>query len=50
MNRKSNDNGFVTKEKGPIWNVKVGVYTYLLEGSHVKKIQSRRWKIKEILN
>lgn len=50
MNKKINQNESVTKEEGPIWTVKVGVYSHLLEGSHVRKIQNKRWKIKEVLN
>lgn len=50
MNRKVNHNEFITREKGPIWSVKVGVYSYLLEGSLIRKVQIKRWKIKEILN
>jgi hypothetical protein len=50
MNKKVNQNDFLTKERGPIWNVKVGVYSYLLEGATISKIQIKRWKIKEILN
>jgi hypothetical protein len=50
MNKKINQDESVTKEQGPIWTVKVGVYSYLLEGSRIKKIQNKRWKIKEVLN
>jgi len=50
MSRKVNQNEFLTKESGPIWTVRVGVYSYLLEGSQIRKIQIKRWKIKEILN
>lgn len=50
MNKKVNQNEFLTKERGPIWSVKVGVYSYLLEGATISKIQIKRWKIKEILN
>lgn len=50
MNRKVNHNESVTRERGPIWNVKVGVYSYLLDGSLIRKVQKKRWKIKEILN
>ncbi len=50
MSRKVNLDEFLTKERGPIWSVKVGMYSHLLEGSQVKKLQIRRWKIKEILN
>lgn len=50
MNRKEKQNEFLTKERGPIWSEKVGVYTYLLEGNQIRKIQVKRWKIKEILN
>lgn len=50
MNRKVNQNEFLTKERGPIWIEKVGVYSYLLEGSQIRKLQNKRWKIKEILN
>jgi len=50
MSRKVNQNDFITRERGPIWNVKVGVYSYLLEGFQVRKVQVKRWKIKEILN
>ena len=50
MNKKGNENEFVTKERGPIWSVRVGVYSNLLEGSLIRKTQIKRWKIKEILN
>jgi len=50
MNRKVNQNDFLTKKRGPIWNVRVGVYTYLIEGNQIRKLQVKRWKIKEILN
>ena len=50
MNRKENEHDFAVGEKGPVWSVKVGVYSYLLEGSRVKNVKAKRWKIKEILN
>jgi hypothetical protein len=50
MNRKIDDNEFIIRKRGPIWSVKVGVYSYLIEGSQIRKIQIKRWKIKEILN
>jgi hypothetical protein len=50
MNRKVNQNEFLTKETGPIWSVKVGVYSYLIEDSKIRKLQVKRWKIKEVLN
>jgi hypothetical protein len=50
MNKKVNQNEFLTKESGPIWTVRVAVYSYLLEGSQIRKVQIKRWKIKEILN
>jgi len=50
MSRKVNQNNFLTTERGPIWSVKVGVYSYLLEGSQIRKVQIKRWEIKEILN
>jgi len=50
MNKKIKQNEFLTTEQGPIWTVKVQVYSYLLEGSHVKELHNKRWKIKEILN
>ena len=50
MNKKDNQNESLTKEQGPIWTVKVGVYSYLLEGSRIRKIQNKRWEIKEVLN
>lgn len=50
MNKKVNQDESLTKERGPIWTVKVGVYTYLAEGSHIRKLQNKRWKIKEVLN
>lgn len=50
MNKKVNQNELMAKEKGFIWNVKVGVYSYLLEGATISKIQMKRWKINEILN
>lgn len=50
MSKKVNQNDFITKERGAIWTEKVGVYTYQLEGNQIRKIQVKRWKIKEILN
>jgi hypothetical protein len=50
MNGKVNQDEFLTKERGPIWSVRVGVYTHLLEGWQIKDLKIRRWKIKEILN
>ena len=50
MSRKVNQNEFITTENGPIWSVRVGVYSYLLEGSLIRKLEKKRWKIKEILN
>ena len=50
MNKKFNPNEFLTKEQGPIWTVKVQVYSYLLEDSKIKELHNKRWKIKEILN
>jgi hypothetical protein len=50
MSRKVNQNEFITKEKGPIWSVRVGVYSYLLEGNLIRKLEKKRWKIKEVLN
>ena len=50
MNKKVNQNELIKMLDGPIWSVRVGVYSYLLEGTRIKKIQSKRWKVKEILN
>jgi hypothetical protein len=50
MSRKVNQDEFLTKERGPIWNARVGVHTHLLEGLQIKDLKIRRWKIKEILN
>jgi hypothetical protein len=50
MSSKVNQDEFLTKKRGPIWSVRVGVYTHLLEGLQIKDLQIRRWKIKEILN
>lgn len=50
MSKKVNQSDFITKERGAIWTEKVGVYTYQLEGNQIRKIQVKRWKIKEILN
>lgn len=50
MKNKENGNDFVVKERGPIWSVKVGVYSYLADGSRIRNIQAKRWKVKEILN
>ncbi|GAB1450587.1 hypothetical protein MASR2M47_06430 [Draconibacterium sp.] len=50
MSGKVNQDEFLTKERGPIWSVRVGVYSHLLEGSKIKELQIKRWKIKEILN
>ncbi len=50
MNKEIDKNEFVTQKKGPIWNARVDVYVYLLEGLIIRKLQLKRWKIKEILN
>lgn len=50
MNKKENEQEFVIREKGPVWNVKVGVYSYLADGFRIRNIQEKRWKVKEILN
>lgn len=50
MSKKKNENNYAIKETGPIWNVKVGVYSYLVDGSRIRNIQAKRWKVKEILN
>ncbi|KAF0236929.1 MAG: hypothetical protein FD181_2345 [Prolixibacteraceae bacterium] len=50
MNKKINQNDYLTKEMGPIWSVKVGVYSCLPEGAIISKIRVKCWKIKEILN
>lgn len=50
MNRKENDQDFAIREKGPVWSVKVGVYSYLVDGFRIRNIQAKRWKVKEILN
>jgi len=48
--KKENRNNFLLKERGPIWSAKVGVYSYLADGSRISNIQAKRWKVKEILN
>ncbi len=50
MNRTESERDFVIREKGPVWSVKVGVYSYLTDGFRIKNIQAKRWKVKEILN
>ena len=50
MNKKENGNNLEVKDRGPIWSVKVGVYSYLADGSRIRNIQAKRWKVKEILN
>ena len=50
MSKKVNQDEFLTKERGPIWSVRVGMYSHLLEGSQIKEVKIRRRKIKEILN
>jgi Tfp pilus assembly protein PilP len=50
MNKKENEQEFVIREKGPVWNVKVGIYSYFADGFRIRNIQEKRWKVKEILN
>ncbi len=50
MNKKENEQDFVIRERGPVWNVKVGVYSYLADGFRIRNIQEKRWKVKVILN
>jgi len=50
MKRKENQNDFITRERGPIWNARVGVYSYLIDGFQIRKVEIKLWKIKEILN
>lgn len=50
MKNKEDRNDFIVKERGAIWSVKVGVYSYLADGSRIRNIQAKRWKVKEILN
>ena len=45
-----NTKNITGKVEGPIWKAKIGVYSHYVEGTQVKNIQSKRWKIKEILN
>lgn len=50
MNKKENGQDFAIRERGPVWSVKVGVYSYLADGYRIRNIQEKRWKVKEILN
>lgn len=50
MNQNVNRGGSATKKKGPVWKVKVQIYSVIPEGLTDKKVQLKFWKIKEILN
>ncbi len=50
MSKKVNQNELIKMKNGPIWSVRVVVYSHLLEGSRISKVQKKRWKVKEILN
>jgi len=47
MNRKGN---VIIREQGPVWYAKVEITSVLVEGSQIRNVKSKRWKIKEILN
>ena len=45
-----NDEGLKLLEDGPVWNIKVGVYSQLSE-TDVKVLEKpKKWKMKVILN
>ena len=50
MKQNVNEGESITKKRGPVWKVKVGVFSPVFIGSRIRKIESKFWKFKEILN
>jgi len=50
MNQKFNKSGPAIKEKGPVWNIDVGVYSRTLSLVQFSIRETKLWKIKVILN
>ena len=50
MNQNVNKGQSLTTRGGPIWRVKVSVYYPIFEDTRIKKIETKQWKFKEILN
>lgn len=50
MIRKTNSGNLAAKKTGPVWTVKVGVFVPVFHQSKILKLETKLWKIKEILN
>ena len=50
MNQKVNNREHLVKQIGPVWKVKVAVYSHREREKNGVVVGTRRWKIKEILN
>ena len=50
MNQNVNNREHLVKQIGPVWKVRVAVYSPVKKESRGLKMETKRWKIKEILN
>ena len=50
MNQNVNDREHLIKQIGPVWKVRVGVYSSIKKEKSGVGMGIKRWKIKEILN
>jgi hypothetical protein len=50
MNQKQNKGGLIIRERGPVWNIEVGVSTKV-SGKVLRNLEeTKHWKVKVILN
>ena len=50
MKQKINNEENLIKQSGPVWKIKVAVYSSVRKEKNGFKAGVKRWKIKEILN
>ena len=50
MNQDVNKNGLRTKEEGPVWKLKIGIHSQLSDNTIKVFKQTKKWKMKVILN
>lgn len=50
MKQNVNKSGLIMKMKNPTWKVKVGIQTLTFDNSQNRKVETKLWKIKVILN
>jgi hypothetical protein len=50
MNQKENKGGLIIRERGPVWNIEVGVLTQVTEKELRNHHETKHWKVQVILN